>query len=298
MPMKARYTVIDGSLVAEKRNGVRSLYVPYSLGSTVALLDNTQTQTDQWSYMPYGESKRLKGSNPTPFTFVGEKQYRTDSPSRTYARARVVEPPKARWLTEDAIGLAASGYNLYAYCDDSPSTQADPTGYGPTVEPGCKEIKLIRAAFKIVCNLLATSPCLNKLSPERKGCMNRWCSRSVMLRCGSPRCRIDEDNGGTLCGYTNPSGCVITLCTRKLAAGKCALTGETLLGSVVRNVIHEASHCCSFDDFQHGGANAAVHFIPCYGYFSNPVGTNPAEDLAQCITGTAALKQPLPGYFD
>jgi hypothetical protein len=50
MPMKARYTVIDGSLVAEKRNGVRSLYVPDSLGSTVALLDNTQTQTDQWSY--------------------------------------------------------------------------------------------------------------------------------------------------------------------------------------------------------------------------------------------------------
>ena len=37
-----RYTVIDGEVIAEKRNGVRSLYVPDPLGSTVALVDNTQ----------------------------------------------------------------------------------------------------------------------------------------------------------------------------------------------------------------------------------------------------------------
>lgn len=50
MAMKARYTVIDGEVIAEKRNGVRSLYVPDPLGSTRALLDNTQAQTDTFSY--------------------------------------------------------------------------------------------------------------------------------------------------------------------------------------------------------------------------------------------------------
>src|SRR5579862_9854881 len=95
-----RYTTINREINAEKRNGVRSLYVPDPLGSTVALLDNTQTQTDQWSYWPYGESNRIKGTNPTPFLFVGTQGYRTDSSSRIYVRERVNEPVKGRWLTE------------------------------------------------------------------------------------------------------------------------------------------------------------------------------------------------------
>ena len=60
--MKARYTVIDGEIIAEKRNGVRSLYVPDPLGSTVALLDNTQAQTDTFSYWPYGENDTRTGA--------------------------------------------------------------------------------------------------------------------------------------------------------------------------------------------------------------------------------------------
>ena len=46
MTMTTRYTVIDGEIIAEKRNGVRKQYVPDSQGSTVALLDNTQTPTE------------------------------------------------------------------------------------------------------------------------------------------------------------------------------------------------------------------------------------------------------------
>lgn len=57
MPMKARYTTIDGEIVAQKRNGVRKSYVPDPLGSTIALLDNTQTQTDTFAYWPYGETR-------------------------------------------------------------------------------------------------------------------------------------------------------------------------------------------------------------------------------------------------
>lgn len=50
-----RYTTINGEVIAEKRNGARRLYVPDPLGSTVALLDNTQTQVDTATYWPYGE---------------------------------------------------------------------------------------------------------------------------------------------------------------------------------------------------------------------------------------------------
>ena len=64
-----RYTTVNGEIIAEKRNGVRRLYVPDPLGSTVALLDNTQAQTDTFSYWPYGEEKSRTGTTPTPFRF-------------------------------------------------------------------------------------------------------------------------------------------------------------------------------------------------------------------------------------
>ena len=82
-----RYTTVNGEIIAEKRNGVRSLYVPDPLGSTVALLDNTQTKTDTFEYWPYGEVRTRTGAIATPFQFVGTLGYRQDSISRTYVRA-------------------------------------------------------------------------------------------------------------------------------------------------------------------------------------------------------------------
>jgi RHS repeat-associated protein len=123
-----RYTTINGEIVAEKRNSVRSLYVPDPLGSTVALLDNTQTQTDQWSCMPYGETTRIKGSNPTPFVFVGTKGYRQDTTTRTYVRARSVEPLQGRWMTEDPVWRSAPEVNIYTYAGGRPTSSTDRTG--------------------------------------------------------------------------------------------------------------------------------------------------------------------------
>ena len=111
--MKARYTVVNGEVIAEKRGGVRKLYVPDPLGSTVALLDNTQTQTDTFTYWPYGEEKTVTGTTPTPFRFVGTKGYYKDTSSRTHARARSVRTDQGRWLTQDPIGFGGGDANLY-----------------------------------------------------------------------------------------------------------------------------------------------------------------------------------------
>ncbi len=71
MPMKVRYTSVNGEVIAENRGGVRKLYLPDPLGSTLALVDNTQTKTDTFTYWPYGEEASRTGSTPTPFRFVG-----------------------------------------------------------------------------------------------------------------------------------------------------------------------------------------------------------------------------------
>lgn len=47
------YTVVDGEVLSENRNGTKRDYVPDPLRSTVALLDSTQAQTDTFAYWPY-----------------------------------------------------------------------------------------------------------------------------------------------------------------------------------------------------------------------------------------------------
>src|SRR5256885_15799384 len=93
-----RYTVIDGEIIAEKRNGVRSLYVPDPLGSTVALLDNTQAQTDTFGYWPYGENNGRTGATATPFQFVGTQGYYRDSASLINVRGQMLDTVQGRWF--------------------------------------------------------------------------------------------------------------------------------------------------------------------------------------------------------
>ena len=59
------YSIFDGEVISEIRDGVERDYLPDPLGSTVALLDNTQTKTDTFSYWPYGEVRSRTGTNVT-----------------------------------------------------------------------------------------------------------------------------------------------------------------------------------------------------------------------------------------
>src|SRR5207248_7096429 len=99
-----RYTTINGEIIAEKRAGVRKLYVPDPVGSTVALLDSTQSQTDSFQYWPYGEERVRTGTTPTPFRFGGTRGYYRDSASRIYVRARTLATNRARWLVRSVPG--------------------------------------------------------------------------------------------------------------------------------------------------------------------------------------------------
>ena len=128
MTMKTRYTVVDGEIIAEKRSGVRKQYVPDPLGSTVALLDNTQTQTDTFTYWPYGEEANRTGTTLTPFRFVGTAGCFRDSSTKTYVRARHLDTQKGRWLTQDPIGFDGGDVNVFRYVFNMPVYFVDPTG--------------------------------------------------------------------------------------------------------------------------------------------------------------------------
>lgn len=129
-----RYTVVNGQILAEKRNGVRKFYRSDALGSTVALYNDTQTKTDTFTYWPYGELRTRTGSTPTKYCFIGTLGCRTQADKSIYMRARVMRPRDGRWLTVDTLWPTEEAY---LYVRSAPLGHNDPTGLRPPDRMKC-----------------------------------------------------------------------------------------------------------------------------------------------------------------
>ena len=183
-----RYTVVDGEVISEKRGGVRRQYVPDPLGSTIALLDGSQSQTDTFTYWPYGEEKSRTGTTPTPFRFVGTWGYYRDSATRNYVRARYLDATKTRWISKDPIGFDGGDWNLYRYVKNRAVLEIDPSGQR-TLHP-CRFRTLtycgsacyndgknhaencICRVSHIICNVI-TNPNVRRSEREQLDCVNK-----------------------------------------------------------------------------------------------------------------------------
>ncbi|MBX7131354.1 MAG: hypothetical protein K1X67_01620 [Fimbriimonadaceae bacterium] len=131
--MKARYTLIEGEVIAQKRNGVRHLLVPDTQGSTVALMGSSSTITDTFEYWPYGELRTRTGSTTMPFQYIGALGYYRDSSGRTYVRARVDRTDLGTWMTVDQL---VPGLAPYSYARANPTSNVDEWGMKPS-SPHC-----------------------------------------------------------------------------------------------------------------------------------------------------------------
>ena len=228
MAMKARYTVIDGEIITEKRSGVRSLYVPDSLGSTRGLINNAQTQTDAFAYWPYGEQQSRTGMTSTPFQFVGSLGYYNDSPSKTYVRARFLDTARGRWVTQDPLGFAGGDLCLYRYVANQPITLADASGQDmgcqQRTKQYCDSAKRTGSRFencacrisRIICNLI-TSP--DPVTTDKmRICMN--CLNSCMFDHWKNRDTNPWQTADYLCCYLPPDEC----CAAMVSAEQQGLT--------------------------------------------------------------------------
>ena len=293
MAMKARYTVVDGEVIAEKRGGVRHQFVPDPLGSTIALLDNTQTQTDTFTYWPYGEEQSRTGTTATPLRFVGTLGYYRDSSTRSYVRARYLSTQQGRWLTQDPIGFDGGDFNLYRYTANQPIDITDATGLGPNPKAGTpipcpREVRKLRDDLCRGLNQINLGGAIDSskccVSPQQSQCLIDWCTGGGRVYCikddtgdcgklGS--CAIDYPPGG---GKRDTHG-HIYLCYPRVVGPRCAWTkkpGATCKSELIDRILHEMFHLC--------GEPQGGSIIP-----PGQISPDPAENRAQCLCGKMGL---------
>jgi RHS repeat-associated protein len=102
------------------------------VGSTLALTDTNGLVTDAWAYDPHGLILARSGSNPQPFTYVGQRGVRQENASGLYQmRARWYDATLARFLTPEPIWPQLDDpiqINPYQYAGNEPVRLSDPSG--------------------------------------------------------------------------------------------------------------------------------------------------------------------------
>jgi RHS repeat-associated protein len=98
-----------------------------ALGSTVVLTGATGSSEAEYSYAPFG-SMGITGSTTNSYNYTGRE---TDGLGINYYRARYYNPAIGRFLSEDPLGFAGGGTNLYAYAGNNPISFRDSFGLKP-----------------------------------------------------------------------------------------------------------------------------------------------------------------------
>jgi RHS repeat-associated protein len=103
-----------------------------SRGSTIALTDSTQTQTDAYAYDSFGSVINNTGSTPNPFKYVGGFGVMDEGNGLKYIRARYYSPEIGRFITKDPITGKdgdSQSLNRYVYALNNPVRLVDVSGF-------------------------------------------------------------------------------------------------------------------------------------------------------------------------
>jgi RHS repeat-associated protein len=115
-----------GPLLSQRRNGHTYYHHYDGMRSTRALTDEAGNVTDTYTYDAWGNEIAHTGTTANPFRWVGYVGYYFDDGLGTfYIRARVYDPPTARWVSVDPIPIDG---HPYTYAAETPVDFVDPSG--------------------------------------------------------------------------------------------------------------------------------------------------------------------------
>jgi RHS repeat-associated protein len=93
--------------------------------SALALAGTNGTPETQYTYDPFGATTSSGAASTNPFQYTGREN---DGNGLQYNRARYYNPTPGRFISQDPLGMAGSGVNLYRYAADNPLNVTDPLG--------------------------------------------------------------------------------------------------------------------------------------------------------------------------
>jgi RHS repeat-associated protein len=129
-PVSTQYFA-QGAIVS----GTSFYYVKDQLGSVTQLVTSTGTIASQYTYDPYGNRTTVSGTLVSDIGYAGYFYHAASGLDFTLHRA--YDPTHARWLNRDPIG-EAGGINLYAYVEENPESNIDPSGlFLTSVDAAC-----------------------------------------------------------------------------------------------------------------------------------------------------------------
>jgi len=128
------------TLLARTTDGAVATPLVDGLGTTVAVA-RADGALDALAYGPFGEVAGAPADFPHQFT--GREN---DGSGLLFYRARYYSPAQKRFISEDPLGAAGSGHNLYAYASGDPINRIDPTGMVDVI-PSTQQVGDFMAGF-------------------------------------------------------------------------------------------------------------------------------------------------------
>ena len=115
-------------------NGAGSrFYLADAQGNSRGLLDAGQGNPDGYNWDAFGNAVSRLGTNPTAYAWNEESGYQSDNDSGLkLLRHRYYDSWTGRFLSQDPAG---DGDNWYAYCDNDPMDETDPSGLSSFFDP-------------------------------------------------------------------------------------------------------------------------------------------------------------------
>lgn len=132
--LKSEYTStteLYGDLLSAFDGNSTNYYEPDALGSTDALINESQIVTDRWKYRAFGAATHTLGSANNPFAWAGRQNCFNDSETGLYllgSGTRYYATDVDQFLSNDPIGFAAGDSNLRRGFANNPANRVDPTG--------------------------------------------------------------------------------------------------------------------------------------------------------------------------